>query len=167
MQARWILGSVLVGIGATLVQDLWNVLLKRAFGIPSLDLCLLGRWLLHMPAGTFQHSNITAAAPKAHECALGAIAHYTIGVVFASVLVLLTSGEWLARPTVLPALLVGVVTLVFPFFLMQPALALGLASSRAPHPTRARLKSVMSHVVFGLGLYLCALPVSHVLPAGS
>lgn len=160
------LGSVAVGVGATLVQDLWNLLLKRAFGIPSLNPCLLGRWLEHMPSGRFMHEKIAAAAPKAAECLVGTIAHYTIGVTFAAALVLLTSGEWLARPTWPPALLVGVVTLVFPLFVMQPAFGLGVASSRVPDPTRARLKSLMSHVVYGLGLYLCALPVSRILRDG-
>ena len=159
MTMQAILGSVVVGVGATVVSDLWNLLLKRAFGIPSLNLCYLGRWLLHMPAGTFVHSSIAAAAPKAHECVVGRAAHYTIGVVFALALVTITSGEWLARPTLLPALLVGVVTLVFPLFLMQPALGLGVASSRAPKPALARLKSLMTHLSFGLGLYLCALAI--------
>jgi hypothetical protein len=144
-------------------MDLWNLLLKRAFGIRSLDLCLLGRWLCHMPAGTFKHSSIASAAPRTLECVVGAIAHYTIGIVFALGLVLLTSGNWLARPTVLPALVLGVATVVFPFFLMQPAFGLGIASSRTPSPTRARLKSLMTHGVFGLGLYLCALGVSYIL----
>lgn len=163
MQVTFTLGATAVGVGATLVMDLWNLFMKRAFGIPSLDLCLLGRWVCHMPAGTFRHSSIAAAAPRKFECAVGAISHYTIGVVFASALVFLTSGDWLARPTVLPALLLGVVTVVFPFFLMQPAFGLGIASSRTPNPTRARLKSLMSHCVFGLGMYLCALGVSYML----
>ncbi|MBZ0269616.1 DUF2938 domain-containing protein [bacterium] len=163
LQASLAVGAVLVGVGATLVQDLWNLFLKRAFGIPSLNLCLLGRWLCHMPAGTFRHPSISAAAPKPHECLIGGIAHYTIGITFASGLVFLTSGEWLARPTPQPALLVGVATLIFPYFLMQPALGLGIASSRAPSPARARLKSLMSHAAFGLGLYVSALPVGHLL----
>jgi hypothetical protein len=167
IQATTILGGVVVGVGATLIQDLWNLFLRRAFGIPSLDVCLLGRWLCHMPGGTFKHVSIATAPPKTRECAVGTVAHYAIGVAFALVLVLLTSGEWLIRPTVLPALLVAVVTLVFPFLLLQPALGLGIASSRVANPTRARLKSLMSHVAFGLGLYLCALPVSHVLRANS
>lgn len=161
IQTTAILGGVMVGVGATLLQDLWNLFLKRAFGMPSLDLCLLGRWLRHMTAGTFRHASIVAAPPRARECAVGVIAHYTIGVVFACVLVVLTSGAWLARPTLLPALVVAVVTLVFPYFVMQPALGLGLASSRTANPTRARVKSLMSHVAYGLGLYICALPVSH------
>ena len=144
-------------------MDLWNLLLKRVFGIPSLNLRLLGRWLCHMPAGTFRHSGITAAAPRQFEVAVGVTAHYAIGVAFAWALVVITGGNWLSEPTLLPALFFGVVTVVFPFFMMQPALGYGVASSRAPNPTRARLKSLMSHSVFGLGLYLCALAVSHFL----
>ena len=69
-----IFGAVAMGIGATLIMDLWNLFLKRAFSIPSLDYCLLGRWLRHMPAGTFRHASITAAPPKPFECTVGWIA---------------------------------------------------------------------------------------------
>jgi hypothetical protein len=163
VEANDILGAVAVGIGATLVMDLWNLFLKRTFGIPSLNYCLLGRWVRHMPGGTFMHASIAAAPQKHHECTVGWVAHYTIGVVFALVLVLLTSGDWLARPTVLPALLYGIGTVVFPFFIMQPSLGLGIAASRTPNPTQARLKSVVTHIVFGVGLYVSALGVSYVL----
>lgn len=163
--ASYILGAIAVGLGATLVMDLWNLFLKRAFGIPSLNYCLLGRWLRHMPEGTFRHASIAAAPQKPFECTVGSIAHYTIGVVFAIGLVVLTSGDWLDRPTLLPALLYGVATIVFPFFLMQPSFGFGIAASKTPHPTQARLKSLMTHTVFGVGLYVCALGVSYLLRA--
>jgi uncharacterized membrane protein YagU involved in acid resistance len=163
IEANDILGPVAIGIGATLVMDLWNLFLKHAFSIPSLNYCLLGRWLRHMPGGTFRHANITAAPQKSLECSVGWIAHYTIGVVFALVFVVLTSGEWLARPTLPLALLYGIGTVVFPFFIMQPSLGLGIAASRTPNPTQARLKSLVTHTVFGVGLYVCALAVSYVL----
>ena len=163
MEANDILGTIAIGIGATLVMDLWNLFLKRAFSIPSLSYCLLGRWLRHMPGGTLRHASITAAPQKPFECTVGRIAHYTIGVVFALVFVVLISGDWLARPTVLPALLFGFGTVVFPFFIMQPSFGLGIAASRAPNPTQARLKSLMTHIVFGVGLYVCALGVRYVL----
>jgi hypothetical protein len=115
-----VLGAVAIGLGATLVMDLWNLLLKRAFSIPSLDYCVLGRWLGHMPGGTFRHASITAAPQKPFECTVGWIAHYTTGVTFALVFVALASSDWLVRPTVLPALLYGIGTVVFPFFIMQP-----------------------------------------------
>ena len=163
IEANHILDAIAIGLGATLVMDLWNLFLKRTFSIPSLSYCLLGRWLRHMPEGTLRHANISAAPQKPFECTVGWIAHYTIGVVFALGFVVLTSGDWLARPTLLPALLYGIATVVFPFFIMQPSLGLGIAASRTPNPTQARLKSLVTHTVFGVGLYVCALGVSHVL----
>jgi hypothetical protein len=78
-----ILSAILVGIGATVGIDLWHLFLTRAFGISSLNYCLLGRWLGHMAEGTFRHTSIGAASQKPLECTTGWIAHYTIGVVFA------------------------------------------------------------------------------------
>ncbi len=161
--ARDILSAIAIGIGATVLMDLWNLFLKRAFDIASLNYCLLGRWVLHMPAGTFRHASIAAAAPKSGECPVGWIAHYSTGVGFALVFVLLMSGAWLARPTLLPALCYGLVTVVFPFFIMQPAFGLGLAASRMPKPGQARLKSLGTHTVFGVGLYVAAVGLGRLL----
>jgi Protein of unknown function (DUF2938) len=162
-QATYIFGAVAVGIGATLAMDLWNLFLKSIFSIPSLNYCLLGRWLRHMPGGVFRHASISSAPQKSFECTVGLIAHYTIGAVFALVFIVMTSGSWFARPTLLPALLYGIGTVVFPFFIMQPSFGLGIAASKTPNPTQARLKSLMTHTVFGVGLYFCALAVSYVL----
>lgn len=157
-----LLSVLATGIGATLFMDAWNLFLQRAFRIPSLNYCLLWRWLLHIPGGTFRHANITSAPQKPFECAAGWIAHYTMGVVLAIGFVVLASGVWFESPTLLPALLYGIGTVVFPFFMMQPSLGLGIASSKAPNPTQARLKSLMTHTVFGIGLYVCALAVRYV-----
>jgi hypothetical protein len=163
IEGNAILGAIAVGIGATLLMDIWNLFLKRMFSIPSLNYCLLGRWVRHMSRGTLRHASIAAASQKPHECTVGWIAHYTVGVVFALVFVAFTSGAWLARPTVLPALLYGIGTVVFPFFIMQPSFGLGIASSKTPNPTQARLKSLVTHSVFGVGLYVWALGVSYLL----
>ena len=163
IEATYILGAVAVGVGATLVMDFWNLFLKYAFGIPSLNYCLLGRWLRHMPGGIFRHASITAAPQKSFECEVGWAAHYAIGIVLTLAFIVLTPGDWLARPTLLPALLYGIGTVVFPFFLMQPSFGLGIAASRTPNPTQARLKSLMTHTVYGVGLYVCALGVSYML----
>ena len=164
IEATDILAGIALGLGASLLMDLWNLFLKFTFSIPSLNYCLLGRWLRYMPSGTFRHTNINAAPIKTLECTLGWVAHYTIGVAFALIFVMLAPGDWLARPTLLPALLFGIGTVVFPFFIMQPSLGLGIASSRSPNPTQARLKSLMTHSVFGIGLYICAIGVSYVHP---
>ncbi|HEX2637097.1 MAG TPA: DUF2938 domain-containing protein [Gemmatimonadales bacterium] len=163
IEGSTIAAAIALGVGATLVMDLWNLFLKRAFGIPSLNYCMLGRWISHMPAGTLRHASIAAAPRKPLECSVGWIAHYTIGVVFGLVFVGLTPEDWLVRPTVVPALLFGIATIVFPLFILQPSLGLGVAASRAPRPAQARLKSLATHVAFGVGLYLCGLGVSYLL----
>jgi hypothetical protein len=47
---------------------------------------------------------------------------------------------------------------------MQPGLGLGIAASRTPQPNVARLRSLATHAVFGLGLYAAAAILAHGLP---
>jgi len=155
--------TIAVGIGATLVMDLWAIFLKRAFDVPSPNYCFVGRWVRYMPEGVFRHRSISAAPQKPAECTVGWIAHYTIGVLFATLLVLLASPGWLREPTFLPAIAVGLVTVALPFLVMQPSFGLGIAASKMPNPAQARLKSVMNHAVFGVGLYVSALAISFAL----
>ncbi|MBX2991049.1 MAG: DUF2938 domain-containing protein [Bacteroidetes bacterium] len=162
MEAHFFLGTIAIGFGATLLVDLWNLFLRSMFSIRSLDYCLLGRWLCHMPQGVFRHVRITDAPQKPFECAVGWSAHYTIGIMLALVFVF-ASGDWIVRPTLLPALLYGIGTVVFPLFVLQPAFGLGIASSKTPNPSQARLKSLMTHTIFGVGLWVCALGVSYFL----
>ena len=117
-----------------------------------------------MPEGTFMHADIANSSQKSFECAVGWIAHYVIGVIYGLVLVALASVDWLTRPTFLPALLFGVGTVLIPFLVMQPSFGLGIAASRTPNPTQARLRSLMAHTAFGVGLYMCAVGMSYVVP---
>ncbi len=162
-EATYLLGAVVVGLGATLFMDVWALFLSRAFGVPSANYCLVGRWICHMPEGTFMHTSIAAAVPKRSECAVGWITHYVVGTVYALALVAFVSGSWLARPTLLPAMLFGIGSVLVPYLIMQPSFGLGIAASRTPQPTQARLRSLMAHTAFGVGLYVCAVGVSYVL----
>jgi len=110
-----------------------------------------------MREGKFRHHNLAAAAQKPYECVIGWFTHYIIGVIYSLLLVILASPSWLQAPTVLPALALGIVTVAFPFLVMQPAFGMGIAGSNAPNPLAIRLRSLMNHTVFGLGLYLTAL----------
>ena len=158
-----LLGAVVVGVGATLFMDLWAVFLKHTFGFAAPNYRWVGRWISHMPEGTFRHASIAAAAQTRSEFAVGWIVHYGVGAVYALAHVALVSGNWLARPTLLPALAFGVGSVPVPFLVMQPAFGLGVASSRAPNPKEARLRSLMAHTAFGVGLYVCAVGVSCVI----
>jgi hypothetical protein len=63
----------------------------------------------------------------------------------------------------LPAVMFGIVSVLVPYLIMQPSFGLGIAASKAPEPTSARLRSLMAHTAFGVGLYVCAVGVSYVL----
>jgi hypothetical protein len=145
---------VVVGVGATVLIDAWALLLKRVFKAPSLDFRLVGRWVGHMRHGRFVHDRIGAAAPVRGELALGWLTHYATGVVFAGLLVAVAGRDWLGRPTPAPALAFGLFTVAAPFLVMQPALGLGIAASRTARPATARLRSLATHLVFGVGLFL-------------
>ncbi|MEQ8261174.1 MAG: DUF2938 domain-containing protein [Alcanivorax sp.] len=148
--------SCFIGVGATAIMDLWGLLRKLLFGANAPDYRLVGRWIGHMPQGRFRHDAIAAAPAKRGERLIGWAAHYATGIAFAGLLVALFGAEWTTRPTPGPALAVGIGTVVAPFFLMQPALGAGIAASRAPNPTAARLQSLITHAVFGAGLYVSA-----------
>ena len=106
------------------------------------------------------HSNIASTPQKSAECTVGWIAHYMIGTTFAIAFVAFVGNNWLQHPTLIPAIVFGVVTVLAPFFIIQPSLGLGFAASKTSNPTQARLRSLMNHTAFGVGLYLFALLVN-------
>jgi Protein of unknown function (DUF2938) len=154
---EFVVRALFIGIGATVVMDLWVVFLKRVFGVPALDYRMVGRWLGHCARGRFMHDKIAAASPARGELVIGWAAHYAIGVIFAGFLLAIWGVEWARRPTLLPPLIIGLVTVAAPFFIMQPAMGVGIAASKTPKPNVARLRSLVTHTVFGLGLYGAAV----------
>ncbi len=153
---EFVAASLLIGGGATVLMDLWLLLLRRAFGVRTLDYAMLGRWLGHLPHGTYRHENIAKAARLPGERILGWCAHYAIGIAFAAVLLSIWGLGWARSPSPLPAIIIGLATVAAPLFVLQPALGAGFASSKTPNPNAARLRSVITHTVYGLGLYASA-----------
>lgn len=146
---------LLIGCGATLVMDAWLMLLKR-LGIQTLNFAFIGRWFGHLFRGRFRHASIGKTPPIPNELLLGWLVHYAVGIAFAGALVGLVGMPWLRNPTLVPAMLVGIGTVVAPFFIMQPAMGSGIAGAKTPAPMKGRLRSVTNHAVFGFGLYLSA-----------
>jgi hypothetical protein len=121
---------------------------------------MVGRWIRYMPEGIFRHANISAAPQKSAECMIGWIAHYMIEIAFSLAFVALAGSNWLQHPTLIPAILFGVITVLAPFFVMQPAFGFGVAVSKTSNPAQARLRSLMNHAVFGVVLYFFGLVMS-------
>lgn len=152
----FLLYAVLTGAGATAVLDIWTVARTRLLGARSPDYGLVGRWLAYLARGRFFHDPIAASPPVPRERLIGWAAHYLIGIAFAAALLALWGLEWARQPTLWPALVVGIVSVAAPLLVMQPGMGAGIAASRAPRPGAARVQSLVSHTVFGLGLYAAA-----------
>jgi hypothetical protein len=151
--AEFLLHALLIGLGATAIMDLWAAARKSLLGAPSPDYGLVGRWLGYLPRGRFCHNPITASPPVKGERLIGWTAHYLIGIVFAAALLAIYGLNWARHPAIIPALVVGIGSVAAPFLLMQPGMGHGIAASRTPRPATARLRSLVTHTVFGFGLY--------------
>jgi DUF2938 family protein len=152
--------GVVMGVAGSAAMDVWSAVLRRRFGISTLDYRLLGRWIGHFARGRFSHERIGSAEPVPGERALGWLAHYAIGVTFALLLLAIWGSGWAHSPTIWPALAVGIGTIVAPWFVMQPAMGAGIAGSRSPNPTATRLRNLGTHTVYGIGLYAAAVTMA-------
>jgi hypothetical protein len=157
---EFLMRGVLIGAGGAAVMDAWALFSQRAFSIQGLDYALLGRWIGHFPRRRFFHQRIASAHPIRGERPLGWVAHYSIGIAFAFLLLALWGLDWARSPTILPALLIGLGTIVAPWFVLQPGMGAGIAGSRTPNPRATRLRNLATHTAYGLGLYVSALALS-------
>jgi hypothetical protein len=155
--------TLAIGVGATVIMDLWLLLLS-SLGLAKLNFTMIGRWVGHFQHGRFTHPAIGKAAPIEGERVLGWVAHYAVGIAFAALLVAVNGAEWLSRPTLGPALGVGLLTLAAPLLVMQPAMGAGVAFSNTPSPLANCLRSLVNHAVFGCGLFLSAVALGTLWP---
>jgi hypothetical protein len=149
--------GVAIGVGATVLMDLWAILLHKFFGENLPNWAPVGRWFWHLKEGRVFHDDIGKAAPYAHELALGWIGHYVVGILYGVILVIFAGATWLSDPTFLPAWILGIVTVGAGWFLLQPGLGIGWAASKTPNPTKVRLLNLVAHTVFAVGLWGTAL----------
>ena len=149
----YLICALLTGVGATAVVDLWAIVRKHLLNTPLPNYRLLGRWLAYMPRGRFRHDAITAALPVKGEGVIGWTAHYLIGIAFAAILLRIWGLAWVQHPSIGPALIVGIGTVAAPFFVMQPGMGAGIAGSRTARPAATRFQSLVTHAMFGVGLY--------------
>jgi Protein of unknown function (DUF2938) len=137
-------------------MDLWLLLLAR-MGVPTTSFAMVGRWVGHFARAQFTHAAIAKATPVPYELGLGWLTHYLIGIACAALLVAAQGTAWLDRPTLLPALATGVLTVAAPWFVMQPAMGSGFWALKTPAPLKNCLRNLGNHAVFGAGLYLAAV----------
>ena len=154
--SEFIYRTIVIGVGATVLFDLWQQFL-RLFGIPKPNWAMPGRWFAHLWRGRLMHEDIGKSEPVANETALGWLFHYLVGILFAGILLAIWGLDWARIPTVLPARIVGWVTIGCGWFILQPAMGLGIAAAKRPNANQLRLLNFLGHTVFAIGLYGTAL----------
>ncbi len=149
----FVVHAVVAGVFATIVLDIWQRVLHRVGGIPPTNWGIVGRWFAHMPRGRFVHEAIADAEPVANEAVIGWVMHYLIGVIYGlvylGIVVILPGG----MPTLLNGFVFGLASVVIPWFLMQPALGVGVMGSKAPNPAVPRYGALAAHVLYGVALW--------------
>ncbi|WP_417209810.1 DUF2938 family protein [Antarctobacter sp.] len=155
-----IVQGMAIGLIATLAINIWALLLFRVAGIPMPNRAMMGRWAAHGARGRLFHDSIAAAPPVPGETRIGWLFHICVGATFGVMLALLAGRDWLAEPTLLPALAFGIVTVGFGWFLMLPGMGLGIAGAQAPNPAKVRINGLLGHVVFGVALWIGALALA-------
>ena len=156
---NFLCGTVLIGVGATALLDLWALALQRFFKVPAPNWGLVGRWFRNLTKAKILHNDITLARAYPLERAVGWIGHYAIGIVYAGALLVFTHTDWASAPTLAPALAVGIITVGAEWFLLQPGMGAGIAASKRPNAKQIRVLNIAGHIVFGFGLYVSALLV--------
>lgn len=149
--------GILIGLGATIVMDIWAFVLSMMPGQSRPNWGPVGRWFWHLRHGQVFHDDIAKSTPYAHEVALGWIGHYAVGILYGVIFAFYVGADWFAGPTFLPAWIFGIVTVAAGWFLLQPGLGIGWAASRLPNAWQVRFLNLVAHTFFALGLYGTAL----------
>jgi len=149
--------GVFIGLLATALIDLWAVVLWAVFKQPLANWAFVGRWAGHAAKLTFFHNSIKDAAPIRSEYLLGWLFHYGTGAIFGATFACLVGADWFNDPHAVPGWAFGVLTVGFAWFLLQPGMGAGWAASKTPRPWKVRFLGLVSHSIFGLGLWLGAL----------
>lgn len=147
-----VLGAA-TGLGATIVFDVVAVL-RQGWAFTHGFYCLVGRWVGSLQNTGFAHDDIRASAPVTSEALLGWGAHVLLGVIYGICFVVVFGSSAISAPQLWQCLSFGLGTVLVPWFVFQPLFGWGIGMSKAPEPWKMRLKGVINHTVFGLGIWL-------------
>jgi len=161
MTGETILFGICAGIAATVTMDVLASAFRRVGLTVGARGQWVGRWYLGIARGQLVHSNIAAAPELPGEKRAALLGHYTIGIVLAVLYVVGTGRMGVSPDGFLVALGYGFATIVFPWFLLFPALGFGWFGRKGPPELRLLTTSAMNHLAYGLGLWwsAAALPL--------
>ncbi len=148
-----IIFAVFAGIAATITMDVLEIVSHKIGVTVGVKGQWVGRWYLGIARGKLVHENIEDVPEQPGELQAAMIGHYTIGTVLAVIYVI--GAEWLSISPghFLVAIIFGLATCVFPWFLVFPALGFGVFGTKGPRELKMFRTSVINHLFYGFGLW--------------
>jgi len=149
--------SFIGGIIGSVFMDITELQISK-FGISSgVKGAYIGRWFNGILDGVFMHKDISKTKSIKNEDCIGQIFHFIIGggmvallyPVFLNIIGLETSTNHLLLGSVF-----GLLTSLFPWFILMPSFGWGLFGSKTPFKSKPIISPIISHVPFGLGIGL-------------
>lgn len=106
--------------------------------------------------GQFVHQNIIESSPLKYEESIGWVFHYFIGAGVGLTYPLFYLGFNVSMPVnhLIPGLLWGLATVLFPWLTNFPAFGWGFFGVGAPEGTKPLIAPAIAHSCFGLGMGL-------------
>ncbi|MFY0647378.1 DUF2938 family protein [Sulfitobacter geojensis] len=156
--AELVFWGAFIGLGATVVTDVAGVM-RQGWSATHGFYCLVGRWVGSARHGVLAQGDVRNLEPVRTEAALGWSAHIALGVVFGIGFVAIFGPDAVTTPNLARSLIFGLVTVFIPWLIFQPLFGWGVAMAKAPEPWKMRVKGIITHTIFGFGLWVSAMVV--------
>jgi DUF2938 family protein len=151
-----ILFGICMGVAATVTMDVLGSVYRRVGLTVGAKGQWVGRWYLGVARGQFTHSNIADSPEIPGEGRAALIGHYIIGTTLSVFYVVVTRWLGVSPSGFISAIGYGLVTCVFPWFLVFPSLGFGAFGRKGPQELKIFRSSLMNHFSYGFGLWWTA-----------
>ena len=151
--------GIVAGVAATMVMDILGSVSRRIGLTAGASGKWVGRWYLGMAHGQFWHTDISIVPEQPQETQAAMTGHYLIGIVLAIAYFVSVELLGIDQDNFLTAVGFGIATVIFPLFLVYPALGFGIMGLRCPLAMKPVITSFANHLFYGLGLWLSAVVI--------
>ena len=148
------LSYIFVGFFATLLFDLYQILLKFAYEIDKSKWGLVGRYFIHCYKGTYKQNDINTSESFDYENIIGYAAHYMIGI-FYGFFYIFVNYLFFDNASLFIAITFGLLTVLGNWCIMMPyAFNLGFFGLKNNNFKKIWVQNLVIHFIFGVGLYI-------------
>ena len=146
---------ILVGIGACIILDLWQICLYRLANIPATNWGVIGRWLIiALTTGKLINDRLDDTPMIKHELVAGWTLHYAVSIGYAVIFAMLMYGTPYLDATWLDGIYFGAASVIVPWFMFLLCLGKGVLAPKTPKPVLVLGLALIGHIIFGVAMAL-------------